>query len=228
MRTFNQPYDKLTPAMALQLLKHGNFRFINNIGIDHDHIVAMDETKNGQSPFAAIVSCMDSRTSVELIFDQGFGDVFSIRVAGNVVSGDVLGSLEYATAVVGSKLIVVLGHTSCGAVVGACNHVKMGHLTPLLAKIEPSLSQETTVHLNRTGSNPEFVNAVAKLHAKHTVSEILNESSIINELVHSGQVGIIPAMYDVATGQVHFYPEDALLWKDGHVPDGRELKEMLA
>ncbi len=200
--------------MALQLLKHGNFRFINNIGLDRDHMAAMDETKDGQYPFAAIVSCMDSRTSAELIFDQGFGDVFSLRVAGNVVSTDILGSLEYATAVAGSKLIVVLGHTNCGAVIGACNHVQMGNLSSLLSKISPAVLAENTIKDSRKGSNLQFVNEVAKLHVKNSVKEILNSSEIINELVHSGQVGIIPAMYDISTGKVQFYTEDAIVWKD--------------
>ncbi|MBC7553199.1 MAG: carbonic anhydrase [Taibaiella sp.] len=214
METFNQPYANLTPAMALQLLQHGNFRFVNNLGLDRNHITAVDETKDGQYPFAAIFSCMDSRTSAELIFDQGFGDIFSIRVAGNVISDDVLGSLEYATAVAGSKLIVVLGHTNCGAIGGACNDVKLGHLTSLLAKIAPAIFEEKKTAVECDGDNKAFVNNVAKVHVKNSVKEILSQSSIINELVHSGNAGIIPAMYDVATGQVHFYQRDAVLWKD--------------
>lgn len=198
--------------MALQLLKHGNFRFLNNIGIDRDHLEMMNQTKDVQNPFAAIVSCMDSRTSVELVFDQGFGDLFSIRVAGNVISEDVLGSLEYATAAAGSKLIVVMGHTSCGAVIGACNNVKMGNLTHLLNKIEPAIRKEVKVEHNRTGSNLEFVNAVARLHVKHSAREILAGSPIIKELVNTGKVGIIPAMYDLTTGKVHFYHKEAVLW----------------
>ncbi len=219
MRTFNQPYETLTPAMALQILKHGNFRFINNIGMDRDHLLTVDQTKDGQSPFAAILSCMDSRTSAELIFDQGFGDIFSIRVAGNVISQDVLGSLEYATGVAGSKLIVVLGHTNCGAIAGACNEVKMGNLTGLLEKIEPSIHKESSTQHNRTGTNPDFVNSVARLHARQSAKEIINSSSIIRELVRSGQVGIIPAMYDIATGKIHFYSEDAVLGPHGKNAD---------
>ncbi len=226
MRTFNQPYETLTPAMALQLLKHGNFRFINNIGIERDHLLTVDQTKDGQSPFAAIVSCMDSRTSAELIFDQGFGDIFSIRIAGNVISPDILGSLEYAAGVAGSKLIVALGHTNCGAIGGACNNVKLGNLTGLLEKIEPSIHKEGTTKHNRTGSNPEFVNSVARLHVKQSVKEIVNSSSIIRELVRSGQVGIIPAMYDIATGKVHFYNEEAVLWQHGENADSGTEKQL--
>ncbi len=211
MKTFNKPVSLLTPGIALNLLRHGNFRFMNNIGLNRDLLEIVSETKDQQSPFAAILSCMDSRTSAELIFDQGFGDIFSIRVAGNVISGNVLGSLEYAAAVAGSKLIVVLGHTNCGAIKGACDHVEMGNLTQLLDKIKPALSAESKITGDRTGNNPEFVNAVASLHAKNTVHDILEGSPIISELVQSGKVGIVPAMYDIATGKVHFFDKDAQL-----------------
>lgn len=211
MKTFNKPVSELTPGIALNLLKHGNFRFINNIGLDRDLLELVRETKDGQSPFAAILSCMDSRTSVELVFDQSFGDVFSIRIAGNVVSGNVLGSLEYAAAVAGSKLIVVLGHTGCGAIKGACDHVEMGNLTGLLDKIKPALHAEDSIVNDRTGHNPEFVNAVAALHAKNTVHDILESSPIIRDLVMAGKVGIVPAMYDIATGRVHFFDREAQL-----------------
>ena len=211
MRTFNKPASQLTPAIALQLLKHGNFRFINNLGIDRDHLEKMQETKDGQSPFAAIVSCMDSRTSAELIFDQGFGDIFSIRIAGNVISPDILGSLEYATAAAGSKLIVVLGHTNCGAIEGACDHVQMGNLTALLHKIQPALQNTRNGAIEQTSKDPDYVNAVAQAHARESAKQILDGSDIISGLVNSGKVGIIPAMYDIATGKVHFYNEDAAL-----------------
>ena len=209
MRTFNQPLSQLTPEKAMELLKHGNFRFINNIGLSRDLLESV--TKDGQQPFAAIFSCMDSRTSAELIFDQGFGDIFSIRIAGNVVSGDVLGSLEYAAAVVGVKLIVVMGHTNCGAIIGACNHVEMGHLTGLLAKIQPAIEQEQMIIDKRNGSNAAFVQAVTQLHVQHSAREIVEGSSIIKQLVDNGKVGIIPALYDIATGHVHFYEQEAIM-----------------
>ncbi len=211
MKTYKQPASTVTPGIALNLLKHGNFRFLNNIGTNRDLLELMRETSNDQKPFAAILSCMDSRTSAELIFDQGFGDIFSIRVAGNVISGNILGSLEYATAVAGAKLIVVLGHTNCGAIKGACDHVAMGNLTPLLEKIKPAVNKEDSISAERNGDNPRFVNAVAKLHAKHSVLEILEGSPIIRDLVESGRVGIIPAMYDIATGKVHFFDQEAVL-----------------
>ena len=211
MRTFNQPISKLTPAVAINLLKHGNFRFMNNLGHEHDLLERVHETKDGQAPFAAILSCMDSRTSAELIFDQSFGDIFSIRIAGNVVSQYVLGSLEYAVAVAGSKLIVVLGHTNCGAIKGACDHVEMGNLTQLLDKIQPAVNANYDIEGEHTGNNPEFVNAVAIQHAKNTVKDVLDGSEILREHVYSGKAGIIPAMYDIATGKVYFYDKEAQL-----------------
>ena len=147
-----------------------------------------------------------------MIFDLGLGDIFSVRIAGNVISENVLGSLEYATAVVGSRLIVVLGHTNCGAVKGACDNVELGHITALLEKIKPAIAQETQTKTNRTGDNSSFVNSVSKLNAQHTAYEIVKKSEIIRKLVEDGTVGIVSAIYDVATGKVTFY-EDASLMK---------------
>ena len=133
--------SSITPAKAIEFLKEGNERFVNNLKANRDLLQQANETRDGQWPFAVILSCIDSRTSAELIFDQGLGDVFSIRIAGNVVNTDIIGSLEFACKVAGSKLIVVLGHTSCGAVKGACDHVEMGSLTELLAKIQPAVHE---------------------------------------------------------------------------------------
>ena len=202
----------MSPQEALKTLKEGNFRFINNLKLNRDLLEQMNDTKDGQWPFAAILSCMDSRTSAELIFDLGLGDIFSVRIAGNVISENVLGSLEYATAVVGSRLIVVLGHTNCGAVKGACDNVELGHITALLEKIKPAIAQETQTKTNRTGDNSSFVNSVSKLNAQHTAYEIVKKSEIIRKLVEDGTVGIVSAIYDVATGKVTFY-EDASLMK---------------
>lgn len=194
----------LTPHKALEFLREGNERFVGNLRASRNLLQQVNETKEGQWPFAAIVSCMDSRTSAELIFDQGLGDIFSIRLAGAVISDNVLGSLEYACKLAGSKIIVVLGHTHCGAIKGACDDVQMGNLTGLLNKIRPAVKQEKTVTENRTSKNPAFVNAVTLLHTERSVQQILEQSSILQDLVEKGEVGIIGAVYDVETGVVTF------------------------
>lgn len=201
----------LSPMQALNILKGGNFRFINKLNLSRDLLQQVNKTRNGQWPFATILSCMDSRTSAELIFDMGLGDIFSIRVAGNIISTDILGSLEYATAVAKSKLIVVLGHTNCGAVKGACDHVKMGHLTSLLNNIKPAVMMEKATLNNRTSTNAAFVNEVAKLNAINSVKSIWESSLIIRQLVDEGNLGIVPAMYDVATGKVTCYEEHGII-----------------
>lgn len=207
----NKIIHDLTPRQALQRLKEGNFRFLNNLNKNHDLLEMVNETKDGQWPFAAILSCMDSRTAVELIFDQGLGDVFSIRIAGNVVGTNILGSLEYATAFADSKLIVVLGHTGCGAVKGACDHVQAGNLTSLLSNIQPAVDQVQHIKGERNSQNKEFVEAVAIENVKQSVRQILEQSSIIRALVDEGKVGIAPAIYDVANGKVTFLEPDAVI-----------------
>lgn len=208
MRTFcKQQQDMITPQEALNILKEGNKRFINNLKYNRNLLEQVNSTRDGQWPFAVILSCIDSRTSAELIFDQGLGDIFSIRIAGNIVNNDILGSMEFACKVAGSKFIVVLGHTKCGAVKGACDEVKMGHLSGLLSKISPAILQETETVYNRNSSNSDFVENVSTINVKRTVQEILDRSDIINQLVNEGKIGIIGAMYDVTTGQVNFYDE---------------------
>ena len=191
------------PTHSLQLLKEGNFRFINNLKKNRDHLEVLNQLKDNQQPFAAIVSCMDSRTAAELIFDQGFGDIFSIRIAGNVVTNGILGSLEYATSVVGSKLIVVLGHTNCGAIKGACNHIHLGHLTELIEKIEPAVA-EVAKTINQERDYELFEYEVTKANVLIGAKEITERSPIINDLVQAGKVGVVPAIYNIATGKVHF------------------------
>ncbi len=206
MRTHNKlSQSNTTPEMALQILKEGNERFVSNLRINRNLLAMVNDTKEGQWPVAAIVSCMDSRTSAELIFDQGLGDVFSIRLAGAVVSDNVLGSLEYACKVAGSKFIVVLGHTHCGAIKGACDHVEMGNLTGLLGKIRPAVFQEKTISENRTSKNHDFVEAVTNIHTERSVQAILEQSIILAEMIDNGEIGIIGAMYDVETGVVTFH-----------------------
>ena len=191
------------PTHSLQLLKEGNFRFLNNLKKNRDHLEVLNQLKDNQHPFAAIVSCMDSRTAAELIFDQGFGDIFSIRIAGNVVTNGILGSLEYATSVAGSKLIVVLGHTNCGAIKGACNHIHLGHLTELIEKIEPAVA-EVAKTINQERDYELFEYEVTKTNVLLGAKEITERSPIINDLVQAGKVGVVPAIYNIATGKVHF------------------------
>lgn len=202
---------QITPKKALELLKEGNKRFVKNLQEHRDLLEQANVTSDGQFPFAIVLSCIDSRTSVELIFDQGLGDVFSARVAGNIVNTDILGSMEFATKVAGSKIVVVLGHSKCGAVKGACDHVEMGNLTELLSKIQPAIYEEKTTTENRTSSNSEFVENVAALNVKRTVQSILQRSPIIKDLLDNKQIGIVGGMHNVSTGEVEFY-EDAMFF----------------
>lgn len=206
MRTQSkETQSSLTPQMALEILKDGNERFIKNLKANRNLLQQVNETSTGQFPFATILSCIDSRTSAELIFDQGLGDIFSIRIAGNILNDDILGSMEFATKVVGTKLILVLGHTKCGAIVGACNHVEMGNLTTLLNKIQPAIFNEKTTAENRDGSNEGFVKNVTELNVHLTIDRIRRESPIIAELEQKGQIMIAGGLYDVETGAVTFY-----------------------
>ena len=189
------------------LLKEGNIRFINNLKVNRNLLQQANETSDGQHPFAVILSCIDSRTSAELIFDQGLGDIFSVRIAGNIINEDILGSMEFGCKVAGSKIIVVLGHTRCGAVKGACDHVEMGNLTGLLKKIQPAVEAETTTKENRNSGNEEFVENVATINVKRTVNEIMERSPILKEMIQSGQIGIIGGTHDITTGEVMFYPD---------------------
>jgi carbonic anhydrase len=211
MKTLNKiSQASITPSQAYELLRKGNERFVDNLRLHRNLLEQVNDTRDGQWPMAAIVSCMDSRTSAELIFDQGLGDIFSIRLAGAVISDNVLGSLEYACKVAGSKFIVVLGHTKCGAIKGACDKVEMGNLTGLLNKITPAVYAEKTIKENRTSSNPDFVDAVTHIHTKRSVQAIMDQSYILREMISKGEIGIIGAMYNVETGVVTFQ-EDTLL-----------------
>jgi len=198
--------EAITPSLALELLKKGNDRFVKNLKINRNLLQQASETSDGQHPFAVILSCIDSRTSAELIFDQGLGDIFSVRIAGNIINEDILGSMEFGCKVAGSKIIVVLGHTKCGAVKGACDHVEMGHLTGLLSKIKPAVDEETDTIENRNSNNADFVENVAALNVNHSVQSIMERSSIIKELVEKSQIGIVGGMHDISTGEVIFYP----------------------
>lgn len=196
--------DLLTPDEALQFLIEGNERFINNIKLNRNLLQQVNETSAGQFPFATILSCIDSRTSAELIFDQGLGDIFSIRIAGNVLNEDILGSMEFACKIAGSKLIVVLGHTNCGAIIGACDDVRLGHLTSLIQKIKPAVESETVTKENRNGNNIEFVKNVTINNVKLAVMEIRNRSSILKQMEAENKIKITGGFYDVETGKVNF------------------------
>lgn len=206
MKTYTkETQDELTPQLALNLLKDGNERFVNNIKAHRNLLEQVNETSAGQFPFAAILSCIDSRTSAELIFDQGLGDVLSIRIAGNILNDDILGSMEFACKLAGSKLIVVLGHTKCGAIIGACNNVVLGNITGLLNKIKPAIEQETETKTERNEANETFIRNVTVNNVFITVKKVKEQSSILHEMVQSKEIMIIGGLYDVDTGQVTFF-----------------------
>ncbi|AHM60565.1 carbonic anhydrase [Flammeovirgaceae bacterium 311] len=207
MRTqTKQSQAQLTPDRAKEILLEGNQRFVNSLRLNRNYLQQVNETSEGQYPFAVVLSCIDSRTSAELIFDQGLGDIFSTRIAGNIVNDDILGSMEFACKVAGSKLIVVLGHTNCGAVKGACDHVELGHLSGLLHKIKPSV--DAIKHAGeRSSKNMEFVEKVAERNVLNMLKQIPEKSPIIREMVEKGQIGIVGGMYNVETGAVEFYDE---------------------
>ena len=195
----------LTPQKAFEILAEGNRRFVSNLRLNRNLLQQVNETSDGQYPFAIVLSCIDSRTGAELIFDQGLGDIFSARVAGNVVNEDVLGSMEFACQVAGSKLIVVLGHTKCGAVKGACQHVHLGHLTGLLNKISPAVHE-----VERAGAElpaAEFVERVALENTRQQMRAILERSPILEHLFKEGRIGIVGGMYSVETGEVTFFEQ---------------------
>jgi carbonic anhydrase len=210
----------LTPRMALDILKEGNERFVKNLKAQRDLLEQVNATRDGQFPFAAILSCMDSRTSAELIFDQGLGDIFSIRIAGNIVNTDILGSMEFACKVAGSKLLVVLGHTKCGAVKGACDHVEMGNITEVLSKLQPAVYAErkTADMGKRNSGNSEFVESVSAINVRRNVKSIIERSYIIEQMVEKGEIGVVGAMYNIDTGIVEFY-HDVEFIKDDENPD---------
>ena len=195
----------ITPSVALEILKEGNKRFVSNLKINRNLLQQANETSDGQHPFAVILSCIDSRTSAELIFDQGLGDVFSVRIAGNIVNEDILGSMKFGCKVAGAKIIVVLGHTKCGAIKGACDNVELGNLTSLISKIKPAVDQETVTSNNRTSSNASFVENVAELNVSLSVKNILLKSPIIAEMVKNDQIGIVGGVHDISTGEVKFF-----------------------
>lgn len=217
MRTHTKETQQTTtPQMALEFLREGNHRFVNNLRSNRNLLHQVNETRDGQFPFAAVLSCIDSRTSAELIFDQGLGEIFSIRIAGNVINEDILGSMEFACNIAGSKLIVILGHTKCGAIRGACDNVQMGNLSTLLNKIQPSVYYERTITENRTAANAEFVEKVSRIQVKRSIENIVERSIILREMIEKGGIALIGALYDVETGQVEFLEETLMLGEIKH------------
>ena len=196
----------LTPKSALKLLKEGNQRFVQQNQTARDLIEQVKQTTSGQYPFATILSCIDSRVSAELVFDKGVGDIFSARVAGNIVNEDILGSIEFACKLAGTKIIVVLGHTACGAVKGACDDAKMGNLTILLSKIKPAVEAITEPEDPnlRNSKNADFVNAVAEKNVYLTIDNLREKSPVLAEMEENGEIMVVGAMYDIADGKVHF------------------------
>jgi len=197
----------MTPQKSLQYLKEGNERFQNNLKANRNLLEQVNDTSDGQFPFATILSCIDSRVSAELVFDQGLGDIFSVRIAGNFVNEDILGSMEFACKLAGTKLIVVLGHTSCGAVKGACDDAKMGNLTKLIEKITPAVNAvvEPKDASLRNSSNLEFVDTVAEKNVQLTIDRIHKESPILSDMEKNGEILIVGAMYDINNGEVTFF-----------------------
>jgi carbonic anhydrase len=192
----------MRPADVLQRLRDGNARFVAGLSVERDYRAEVKQTSNGQYPLASIVACIDSRSSPEIVFDQGLGDLFSARIAGNFVDDDILGSLEFASKVAGSKLIVVLGHTECGAIKGACDDVRLGNLTTTLSHLKPAVDAVTDVPGPRSSKNPDFVRAVTEMNVKLTMAAIRKRSPILDGMIARGEVGLVGAMYDVTTGVV--------------------------
>ncbi len=199
-----QTQSAITPQKALQMLKDGNSRLLQGKMLQRDLMQQVKETGPGQFPFAAIVGCIDSRASNELIFDQGIGDIFSARIAGNFVNDDILGSLEFACAAAGAKLILVLGHTECGAVKGACDDVVLGNLTQTLSNIKPAVAAVLGFESDRSSKNDKFVQAVTDKNVLLTVERIRERSPILRGMADKGQIGLAGAMYDVHSGKVTF------------------------
>ena len=199
--------DLMTPSSALAALKAGNDRFLKGNQVTRNLNQQVDQTSGGQFPFATVLHCIDSRVSAEHIFDQGIGDLFSIRIAGNFVNEDILGSMEFACKLAGTKILVVLGHTACGAIKGACDHARLGNLTALINKLEPAVEAvDAPAEADlRNSLNSDFVNAVAAKNVLMTIDNIRSQSPIIKEMEADGAIQIVGGMYDIATGNVNFY-----------------------
>ncbi|MDC0304075.1 carbonic anhydrase family protein [Flavobacteriales bacterium] len=193
----------ITPRKALDMLKEGNKRFLNKNQVSRDLNLQVDQTASGQWPFAVVLGCIDSRVPAELVFDQGIGDIFSARVAGNFVNTDILGSIEYGCKVAGSKLVMVLGHEGCGAVKGACDGVELGNITPMLANLQKAVDSVDDSG-DRSSANGDFVHKVVDSNVDLTIEDIRNQSAVLKEMEDAGEIMIVGAVYDVTSGKVNF------------------------
>ena len=196
----------VTPAKALTMLKEGNARFVSGNLTDYDYIAQVKQTAKGQFPFATVLSCLDSRILPEIVFDRGIGDLFVARVAGNFTNDDILGSFEFASKLAGSKLIVVMGHTECGAVKGACDAAQIGLLSSTLASINPAVTAVEGYN-PRNSTNPEFVQAVSEMNVRLTMKTLRDRSVVLRQMIESGEIALVGAMYDISTGKVKFFED---------------------
>jgi carbonic anhydrase len=204
--TSQSQQQAMTPDQALARLVDGNKRFTAGKSLNRDYVIEAQATSTGQYPFATVLSCIDSRSIPEVVFDQGIGDLFVPRVAGNYAPTDIIGSIEFATKVAGSKLVVVMGHTECGAVKGACDNVELGNLTTVIQAIRPATDDVQDVPGERTSKNKKFVYAVTVANVHRTVAKLRQDSPILRDLEQSGKIKIVGAMHDLATGEVVFFP----------------------
>jgi carbonic anhydrase len=203
--------DKMTPQEALDILIEGNHRFTNNLSVSKDLLNLVSLTKDKQHPFASVLSCSDSRAPVEMLFDQALGDVFSVRLAGNIASDKCIGSLEFSSKYLDSKLVVVLGHTDCGAVKAACDNFREGHIGEIINLIRPAVRMEKTITDQRNSSNVGFVEKVCAINVQVQINEIIHSSDIIQDMLAAKQIGMVGGIYNLATGEVHFLPETLML-----------------
>ncbi len=203
--------DKMSPQEAIDILVEGNHRFANNLTANKDLMNLVDLTKNKQHPFASFLSCSDSRAPVELLFDQALGDIFSVRLAGNIASDKCIGSLEFSTKYLGSKIIVVMGHSSCGAVKAACDDFKDGHIGEIINMIKPAIRHEKTVTDDRTSKNEAFVQKICELNVQYQIDQIIRTSDIIQDMLTAKQIGVVGGVYDLNTGMVRFLPDSFML-----------------
>ena len=203
--------DKMSPQEALDILIEGNHRFANNLTANKDLLSLVELTKNKQHPFASFLSCSDSRAPVELLFDQALGDIFSVRLAGNIASDKCIGSLEFSSKYLGSKLIVVMGHSSCGAVKAACDDFKDGHIGEIINMIKPAIRHEKTVTEDRNSKNEAFVQKICELNVQYQIDQIVRTSDIIQDMLTAKQIGVVGGVYDLNTGIVRFLPDSLML-----------------